>query len=56
MIPMSERLKLVAALDDGRMPREFIDHFIETGEIDGRLWPVRWPVQDVKVQGVEVVL
>lgn len=53
MIPMSERLKLVAALDDGRMPREFIDHFIETGEIDGRLWPIRWPIQYVEARPSE---
>lgn len=37
------RRRLIAALDDGSAPREFVKTYIETGVMDGRLWPIRWP-------------
>jgi len=29
-------------------PEAFVAHFEATGEIDGRLWPIRWPVQIIR--------
>ncbi len=40
----AERRRFIEAMDDGRMPQAYIDKFIETGIIDGSLWPIRMPV------------